>query len=346
MQLPEKSTEEFKALRQTVNNAIERGDVQTVQAVGLLAVNHVHSPCATQHPLRVALKSHDVPMVAWLVEESERTGIDVAWRWKAIHLAAYRGDMDKLKAASDEELAQKAVDEETVLHAAALGDQAEAIEYLVLERDMFVHVQTTGSRRSALDEAVDYGCLSAIEALAKCGALRCGRPGEPIEATLAAVMNGQVDVMEKLVEVGATITGANSLGRCAVVHAAARSGSVEVIKAAVRLGADPCAVTPWSGAYGRTALHIAAAEHSLSWVSAGRAADVIMTLVQLGVSPDVTAIDGQTALHLAGGLPHAARAGRGPLDQGQAGEGRVATVTWWRCWARTSRPSVRCSRCC
>ena len=62
-------------------------------------------------------------------------------------------------------------DDETVLHVAARGDQAEAIEYvyLVCERGLDVHLRDVEGY-TALMVASEFGCVSAIEALVACGA--------------------------------------------------------------------------------------------------------------------------------------------------------------------------------
>ena len=117
-------------------------------------------------------------VVAWAVEESERTGIEIADGWKAVHLAACQGDMGKLRAASDEDLSLLTDMKKTALHAAAMGDQAEAIEYLVRERGVDVRaVDPLG--RTSLERAAQAGCLAAIDALRRTLALGLGLLGVP-----------------------------------------------------------------------------------------------------------------------------------------------------------------------
>ena len=234
-------------------------------------------------------------VVAWLVQESERTGINIAWGWKVTHVAAWQGDVDKLRATSDEELGSLADEDDdnvvTVLHAAAMGDQAAVIEYLVRERGFDVHLRKLC--RAALEVASMYGSLSAIEALVALGARLHDEPGLPSKALMAAAGFGQVAAMEKLVQLGADITAMGGhFG--SVLHVAARVGQVETIECAVRLGADRRAVDD----DGRTALHAAVESESL---------DVMRRIVELGVSLDGADLRGQTALHAARDWPQACR---------------------------------------
>lgn len=71
-ELPEPGTEEFERLQRTLEGLVECGDVDALKSVGARVIRRVH-------PLElvdVALRERQVRVLAWLVEESERAGLD------------------------------------------------------------------------------------------------------------------------------------------------------------------------------------------------------------------------------------------------------------------------------
>ena len=275
--LPEDGSHEFQVLHQSILSAAKRGDTQALQDLGARGLAHMNP-----RVVRVALQHRQGRVVEWLVQESERTGIDLAGGWKSLHVASLLGRLDELRAATDEELMQTTRSRNTVLHAAAAGDQAGVIEYLVHERALDVHA-VDAVRCNALEMASECGCVSAIEALVACGASVDDEGGEPCTALLLAAEYGQVAAMEKLVQLGVDVATVGSMG--GAVHAAVRSGQVEAVDAAVRLGASPCALVTFGG----TPLHTAALYDEPAMVRG---------LVRLGACVDAVDNDGNTSLHV------------------------------------------------
>ena len=118
---------------------------------------------------------------------------------------------------------------------------------------------------SPVADAAARGDLEAVRSLVKGGADVNAAQGDGMTALHWAAVNGNAEMAEILIHVGASVSAVTSLGRYTPLHLASVGGHARVVKALLAAGADPNALTS-TGAV--TALQFAAGSGIVEAVAA------------------------------------------------------------------------------
>ncbi len=192
--------------------------------------------------LHYVLSSNDRGLVDLLVSKGSRA--------PALHLAAFKGDLARVRSICAEGIDVNSRDEInwTPLHWAASGSQRDIAEFLILKK-ADVNAKGTGDDCTPLRQAAYIGSKELVELLLSNGAATSiGRPLHD------AAKRGHVQVVEVLVAHGADIDKKDSEGRTPLMLSC-KNRHKGVSELLIAKGAD---VNAKSNA-GRTALHLACA---------------------------------------------------------------------------------------
>jgi hypothetical protein len=131
-------------------------------------------------------------------------------------------------------------------------------------------------------QAVEFGNVSTVKMLAKCTNVSCTIDGYARNTPLIdAADNGNVEVVQVLLESGANLEGANEIQRTAL-HKSASKGHLEVCRLLLASGAKVDPLDWWK----ETPLHYAARNGHLT---------VLKLLVGMGADVTMKNEEGQTA---------------------------------------------------
>ena len=217
-----------------------------------------------------------------MVELLVRRGAQVS----ALHLAAHRGDIDKVRSSLEKGTNVDVRDEagHTPLYYAASAGQMHVVEFLI-SKGAEVDAKDNRGGETPLFYAGDAGWRNVAELLIAKGADVNARGSERSGALESAAWLGRGDVAELLIAEGADVNAKDNWGYIPL-HAAVSSGLVEVAELLIAKGSDPNAKTEW----GETPLH-----------SAIKSGQTHMLEVLIAKGADVNAKDkwGKTPLHYA-----------------------------------------------
>jgi ankyrin repeat protein len=209
----------------------------------------------------------------------------------ALHLAAHRGDIDKVRSILEKGTNVDVRDKagHTPLFYAASAGQLHVVEFLI-SKGADVNAKDNRDGETPLFYAGDAGWKNVVELLIAKGADINARGGLGGSALESAAWLGRGDVAELLITKGADVNIRDDWGYIPL-HAAACTGLVEIAERLITKGNDINAKTEW----GETPLH------SAMWDS-----QIQMVEFLISKGADVNAQDsaGQTPLHKAAERGH------------------------------------------
>jgi ankyrin repeat protein len=170
----------------------------------------------------------------------------------------------------------------TIFYRAVCLGNKRLIEYLIDKIDIN---QANNKGDTALMIAAQKGELELVEKLIELGADKEAKTAEGFTALMTAVHSGKLEIVEKLIELGADKEAKTAEGITALMDAAF-NGKLEVVEKLIELGADKEAKT----AIGFTSLMAAAylGEH-----------EIVKKLIELGADKEAQNAEGYTALMFA-----------------------------------------------
>ncbi|MHC4539644.1 MAG: ankyrin repeat domain-containing protein [Planctomycetota bacterium] len=171
----------------------------------------------------------------------------------ALHLAAHRGDIDKVRSSLEKgtNVDVRDVAGHTPLFYAASAGQMHVVEFLI-SKGAEVDAKDKRGGETPLFYAGDAGWRNVVELLIARGADVNARGFGRSTALESAAWLGRGDVAELLIAEGADVNAKSDWGYIPL-HAAAESGLVEIAEVLIAKGSDPDAKTEW----GETPLHSA-----------------------------------------------------------------------------------------
>jgi ankyrin repeat protein len=104
-------------------------------------------------------------------------------------------------------------------------------------------------------DATKRGDVAAVRSLLKSGADPNAAQGDGLTALHVAAGEGNLQIVELLIEAGATVDARTNIGAYTPLHLASQSAHIAIVRELLEAGADPRAVTTNTGV---TALHLAA----------------------------------------------------------------------------------------
>jgi ankyrin repeat protein len=255
--------------------------------------------------LHTAALSGNLDVVQYLVEQGADVDAKRDDGWTGLHMAAYSGTLDIVKYLVNEQGANvdaKTDDGWTVLHSAAYSGKLDIVKYLVETKQMDPNLELRDGRKPSelAPEGVVRDYLQEKETIAQPDTKE-GEETKCPENTGDDLTQIEID---KMFEVGKedletvksyvnennqkclSLVNAKRMDAWTVLHYAAYSGKLDVVKYLVEQGADVDAKT----VVGWTVLHDAAYSGTL---------DIVKYLVEQGANVDAKNNVGWTPLHAA-----------------------------------------------
>jgi len=209
----------------------------------------------------------------------------------ALHLAAHRGDIDKVRSslAKGTKVDVRDTAGHTPLFYAASTGQMHVVEFLI-SKGADVNAKDNRGGETPLFYAGDVGWKNVVELLIAKGADVNARGMRRSSALTSAAWVGHTDVAELLIAKGADVNARDDLGYIPL-HPAARNGLVEIVEMLISKGSDVNAKTGW----GETPLHSATLGKELPGVmplySATRDGKIRVVQILIANGADVNVID-------------------------------------------------------
>jgi ankyrin repeat protein len=203
-----------------------------------------------------------------------------------IYSAAFYGQVEAIKVLNEYGVNLSAKNDKgnTAMHCAARNGHIDTIKTLT---ELGVDVSVKGLKGSMpIHWAAEHGQATTILALRSLGADVSGRTDSGASPMHQAAKRGQINAIEVLKELGADVSAKADNGTTPI-HSASYQGQVEAISKLVELGADLSAIDNT----GHTAIHAAAAYGQANSIKALKEAGHHLATIR--------GSDGWTAMHLA-----------------------------------------------